>query len=289
MALHVGGSRRAARHGGGHVIWRGHHSRAPAGAAPVPGVPLAAPTAVLQAAPSPDVPEARAQRLGPWSTAAPPGRYYLRPAATLGWNGSVVTSYGYSVVGFAAAPEARTGGGDPPRVPAPARPRRARRQGTAAYDDQAARPSRHGPPSRPVEVRRVRRVVRRVSLRGLARCAVLLYLCAGLVYLAAVVGLWLIASRSGAVPNVERFVAQLFALKKFQPPPRQLLLAASAVGAAGVAAAVLATVVLGLVFNLISDVVGGVEFNVIEEVPLDKAEGGRPAAGSARLMPLMTH
>jgi len=114
---------------------------------------------------------------------------------------------------------------------------------------------------------------------GLARCAILLYLCAVVVGTAAVVGLWMLASRSVAIPNIESFIAQLFSLKKFRPRPEQLLLDTLEIGAGWVLVAGLVTVISGVVFNLISDVVGGIEVTLLEEVPLDKTANSKPTTG----------
>lgn len=142
------------------------------------------------------------------------------------------------------------------------------RRRAVAYDDQARRPGR-GPAPPPVEVLRVRRVVRRVDTWSLFRFSVLLYLCALFVFLVAAVGLWTVASAAGAIPSIEDFITQLFALKKFRFQASQLLVGTVAIGVIGVMAATLFTVIAGVLYNLISDVVGGIELTVLEEEPLE--------------------
>jgi len=120
-----------------------------------------------------------------------------------------------------------------------------------------------------VEIRRVRRVLRRVDSWSLFRFAVLLYACALLIFLVAAVGLWTLATTAGAIPSIENFITQLFALKKFHFQPTQLLLATVGMGVVWVFAATLFTVIAGVLYNLISDVVGGIELTVLEEEPLE--------------------
>jgi transmembrane protein DUF3566 len=139
-----------------------------------------------------------------------------------------------------------------------------------AVDDRARRPGRRSPAPPLVEVRRVRRVLRRVDSWSLFRFSVVLYGCGLVVFVAAAVGLWLVASAAGAIPSIENFITQLFALKKFRFKSAQLLLGTVGVGIIGVFVATLFTVVTGVLYNLISDVVGGVEITVLEEEPLNR-------------------
>jgi Transmembrane domain of unknown function (DUF3566) len=152
------------------------------------------------------------------------------------------------------------------------------RRRTVIYDDQSRKPGRRGPAPRVVEVRRVRRVLRRLDTWSVFRFAVLLYLCGLVVFMTAVVGVWLLASSAGAIPSIEHFITQLFALKNFRFKPRQLFFGTLGVAAVGVFLATLFTVLLAVLFNLISDVVGGIEMTVLEEEPVDS---GTPPAGAA--------
>lgn len=138
---------------------------------------------------------------------------------------------------------------------------------TVVYDDQTLPGPGGGP--RPVEVRRVRRVLRRVDTWSVFRFAVLLYGCALVVFLASMMGLWIVATGAGAIPSIEHFITQLFALKHFHFKVIQLFLATFALGLVWVFAATLFTVIATVLYNLISDVVGGVELTMLEEHPLD--------------------
>jgi len=145
---------------------------------------------------------------------------------------------------------------------------RARRR-AIIYDDQAKRFGRKGPAPSPVEVRRVRRVLRRIDPWSLFRFAFVLYACAVVVFTAGAVALWLVASSAGAIPSIEHFITQLFVLKKFTLKPRQLLLGTVAIGVVWAIAATLFTVIAAVLYNLISDIVGGIELTVLEEQPID--------------------
>ncbi len=135
------------------------------------------------------------------------------------------------------------------------------------YDDQVTTARGDDPP--PVQVRRVRRVVRRVDSWSVFRFSLMLYLCALAIGMAAAVGMWIVASISGAIPSIENFITQLFALKKFTFEPLQMFLGTLGIGIVCVFVATLMTVLTGVLFNLISDVVGGVEITVLEEEPLE--------------------
>jgi hypothetical protein len=150
------------------------------------------------------------------------------------------------------------------RSPSPAGSRRGVR-----YDDQARRPGRNDQPPT-VEVRRVRRVVRRIDTWSVFRFAVMLYGCGLVILLTSVVGLWIVASSAGAIPSIEHFITQLFALKTFHFKAGQLFLATFAFGLIWVFAATLFTVILSVLYNLISDVLGGIEMTILEEEPLDQ-------------------
>jgi hypothetical protein len=136
-----------------------------------------------------------------------------------------------------------------------------------------------------VEVRRVRRVLRRVDTWSVFRFAVLFYVCGLVVFMTAVVGVWTLASSAGAIPSIEHFITQLFALKNFRFKAGQLFLGTLGVGVVWVFLATLFTVLAAVLFNLISDVVGGIELTVLEEEPVDvgpPSDGAAPTSGRPR-------
>ena len=115
--------------------------------------------------------------------------------------------------------------------------------------------------------RRARRVIRHVDLWSVFRCSVLLYLSFLVVFLVASIGLWLAATATGARHSVEHFVASTLLFKNFHFQSLQLLGAVGVIGLVMTGVGTGANVVLAAFYNLISDVIGGIELTVIEEDP----------------------
>ena len=113
--------------------------------------------------------------------------------------------------------------------------------------------------------RRARRVIRKVDTWTVLRFSVLFYASLLVVVLVAGILLWIAASSVGVIDNFEDFVKELFALESFRISGFRLF-SASVVG--GLMLVVLGTgvnVLLAVVYNLTSDIVGGVEITVLEE------------------------
>ena len=116
-------------------------------------------------------------------------------------------------------------------------------------------------------VRRVRRVVRKVDAWTVFKVSVLFYASLLVVALVAGMVLWMAASVTGVMDNIDKFIAKLFALESFHFRVVQVL-RGSVLG--GIVLVVLGTcinVVTAVLYNLISDVVGGIEISVLEEEP----------------------
>jgi hypothetical protein len=97
------------------------------------------------------------------------------------------------------------------------------------------------------------------------RLVALLYVSFFAVFVVAGIGLWLTASATGARHSVEHFIASTLLVKHFRFDSVRILLSSLAIGAVFLVVATFLTVVLAAFFNLISDVVGGLEVTVIEE------------------------
>lgn len=113
--------------------------------------------------------------------------------------------------------------------------------------------------------RRARRVIRKVDTWTVLRFSVLFYASLLVVVLVAGILLWIAASSVGVIDNFEDFVKELFALESFRISGFRLF---SAAGVGGLMLVVLGTgvsVLLAVVYNLTSDIVGGVEITVLEE------------------------
>lgn len=130
--------------------------------------------------------------------------------------------------------------------------------------------------SRRLRARRVRRLVRHVEPWSVLKVSLILYFCAWAIMLFVGVTLWNLAVNSGLVGDVEGFVVELFALESFKINADQIFRIAAVGGLVLVLAASGLTVLGAVLFNLISDVTGGVRLTVVEE------ETARPRPRRAR-------
>lgn len=119
--------------------------------------------------------------------------------------------------------------------------------------------------SRKMRARKVRRQIRHVDPWSVLKFSLLFYLVLFLVVLTAGVLLWNAAASTGLVDNIESFVEELFGFETFQFEPNQMLRASALVGLVMVVAGTATNVLLAVLFNLISDLVGGIRVTVIEE------------------------
>ena len=115
--------------------------------------------------------------------------------------------------------------------------------------------------------RRVRRVVRRVDAWTVFKVSALFYASLLVVWLVAGVVLWLAATVTGVMDNIDTFIAKLFALQSFHFSVTQVLRGSVLGGVVLVALGTGVNVVAAVLYNLIADVVGGVEITVLEEEP----------------------
>jgi hypothetical protein len=115
--------------------------------------------------------------------------------------------------------------------------------------------------------RRVRRVIRKIDPWTVLRFSVLFYASMLLVVLVAGTLLWIAAEAMGVIDNVENFVRELFALEQYRIKGFQLFTASLVGGLVLVIIGTGTNVLMAVVYNLTSDVVGGVEVTVLEEEP----------------------
>jgi hypothetical protein len=135
---------------------------------------------------------------------------------------------------------------------------KAGRRGKAARSKEPTPAARH---------RRVRRVVRKVDAWTVLKVSVLFYASLLVVWLVAGVVLWLAASVTGVMDNIDKFIAKLFALQSFHFSVVQVLRGSVLGGIVLVVLGACINVVAAVLYNLIADVVGGVEISVLEEEP----------------------
>jgi hypothetical protein len=114
-------------------------------------------------------------------------------------------------------------------------------------------------------VRKVTRIVRRVDAWGVFKISVIFYVILYVILLVAGVLLWNLANTTGTVANVEGFIRDLFGLKTFEFDGEKLFRASWVLGAILVVAGTGFNVTMAILFNLISDLVGGVRVTVLEE------------------------
>ena len=113
--------------------------------------------------------------------------------------------------------------------------------------------------------RRVRRVIRRVDTWTVLRFSVLFYSSMLIVFIVAGVLLWGAASSFGVIDNVEKFVKDLFVLDSFSIRAGLIFRATLVGGLVLVLLGTGANVLMAVIYNLTSDVVGGIEVSVLEE------------------------
>jgi hypothetical protein len=117
------------------------------------------------------------------------------------------------------------------------------------------------------EARKVHRLVRHVEPWSVLKISLIFYFCLWLIMLVAAVLLWQVASSSGLIDNVQSFIEEIFALEpnSFAFEAGQMFRAYAVAGLVMVVAATGFTVLLAVLFNLISDLTGGVRITVLEE------------------------
>ena len=159
-------------------------------------------------------------------------------------------------------------------APAVARPQvapakaKANKANKASKAKPAPRPTvRRGRKAAPLPARRVRRVVRKVDTWTVLRFSVLFYLCLLVVLVVAGCLLWAAASSAGIIHNIENFIKDLFALDSFHFNPANILEGTVFGGLVLVLLGTGINVLAAVIYNLISDVVGGIEVVVLEEDP----------------------
>jgi len=113
-------------------------------------------------------------------------------------------------------------------------------------------------------VRRVSRVLRHIDPWSTFKVAAMFSLVSYVVLLTAGVMLWRVADSTGTIANIERWFTQ-FGWETFELHGDEVFSAAWVIGLFLVVAATGMAVLFATIFNLISDVVGGIRVSVLEE------------------------
>jgi hypothetical protein len=124
-------------------------------------------------------------------------------------------------------------------------------------------------PGRRPRVRRVTRVLRHVDPWSTFKVALLFSVVAYLVSLTAGVLLWRVADSTGTLDNVERWFTQ-FGWETFEFDGGEIFHNAWIIGLFGAVALTGGLVLLATLFNLVSDIVGGVRLTVLEEEVVER-------------------
>jgi hypothetical protein len=85
--------------------------------------------------------------------------------------------------------------------------------------------------------------------------------------------LWYIADAAGSIQSIEKSIRTLFGLSKFTLHPGSIAVYTSLGGAVLAVAGVLGNILAALMYNLISDLVGGIRFDVVDDAGELRPEG----------------
>ncbi len=116
-----------------------------------------------------------------------------------------------------------------------------------------------------LKARKVRRVVRHIDPWSVLRFSVIFHLVLFGAILIASVLVWNAAELAGVVENIESLIAELASLEEFVIDESALFRVALVSAAMFTLASSVMLVLLSVIFNLISDLTGGIRFTVIEE------------------------
>jgi hypothetical protein len=118
---------------------------------------------------------------------------------------------------------------------------------------------------RRLRARKVKRVIRHFDPWSVLKVSLLFYFCLFVVLMVAGVVLWNIAAAAGTISDIEGFFKDAGAFQTFSFDGFTIFRASLLIGLILVIAGTGFNVLLAVLFNLISDLVGGVRITVIEE------------------------
>ena len=119
--------------------------------------------------------------------------------------------------------------------------------------------------TRKVRARKVRRVVRHIDPWSVLTFSVLFFLCVFAALLLASVLVWNAALQAGTIENMESFIREIGDYQTYEIKGDVVFRAAMVIAGIMTLAASVLVVLLVVVFNLISDLVGGIRVTVVEE------------------------
>ena len=113
-------------------------------------------------------------------------------------------------------------------------------------------------------IRRVTRVVRDIDPWSVFKIGLIFHFVIYLIVLVALVLLWSVASATGTIDNIQQFMKS-FGWESFQFKGGQLFVNVMILGLLGVVLGTALWVLAATIFNLITDLVGGIRVTVLEE------------------------
>ena len=116
-----------------------------------------------------------------------------------------------------------------------------------------------------LQARRVRRIVRDIEVWSVLKISILFYACLWAIFLIAGFMVWGVAESSGTVGKLETLITELFALDTFTFDGKQIFKGYALGGLVLAIAGSTMNVLMCLIFNLISDLTGGLRLTMIEE------------------------
>lgn len=131
-----------------------------------------------------------------------------------------------------------------------------------------------------LRARKVRRILRHVEVWSVLKVAVVFYFCLWLILLVSGSLLWKVATQAGLIDNVENFL-QESGFDKVSFDGETMFRAWATGGFVMIFASTGFTVLLAVLFNLISDLMGGVRFSVIELETIRRRPKGRSRSGGS--------
>ena len=118
---------------------------------------------------------------------------------------------------------------------------------------------------RRARVRRTHRILRHIDPWSVFKVSALLYACLYVAVVAAGVLLWNAAQRSGLVDKVESFITEVGSYESWTINGMVIYQRARIIGLIAATVGVAFNVVMAIMFNLISDLTGGVRVTVLED------------------------
>lgn len=125
-------------------------------------------------------------------------------------------------------------------------------------------------------VRRSRRIVRHIDTMSVLKFSAFFYLTLACIIFVAGIVLWLAATVVGVRENVERFIGELIASNKFHFVGWEVLRVSAVVALVFVILGTAFNLFLAVVYNLISEIVGGMAIIVDDEQPAPASTGTSP-------------